>query len=153
MNLDKEYYEIKTSFCNYYVEIWHQYHNIDKVYIGGKKKCVVFSIYLDDPNEVPNLDGFGFDENCNTSGNLQRTHGTQHLLKTALTFVKTLYKASSILLKDTSTIECNGYNMSLMKYSILHYGKTWYEKHFLARPHNTVAHDLYNKSIQDLKHI
>ena len=38
----KEYYRIKTSYCLYYAEIWHQYPNIDKVYFGGKRKCVTF---------------------------------------------------------------------------------------------------------------
>lgn len=49
----KEYYKITTSYCNYYAEVWHQYPNIDKVYIGGKRECVAFTVYLDEP--TPNL--------------------------------------------------------------------------------------------------
>lgn len=31
--MKKEYYKIKTSHATYFVEVWHQYPNVDKVFI------------------------------------------------------------------------------------------------------------------------
>lgn len=68
--MNKEYYKINTNYASYYVELWHsdslrfssswhQYPNIDKIYIGGRKKCVSFSVYLEE-KDSPNLDSFGY---------------------------------------------------------------------------------------------
>ena len=133
----KEYYHIKTSYCNYYAEIWHQYPTIDKVYFGGKKKCVTYSIYLEE-DDTPNLDGLGYDENCNTSADLIKSKGTKHMLATSMMFLKHKYKTSistSIQLKDSSTITCDGgYEMKLPYYYMLYHHQTWYQKQFKAFP-------------------
>lgn len=50
--------------------------------------------------------------------------------------------------KDTSKIQCSGYDMQLGIYYVLHYGKTWYEKNFNAIPRN--APD-YKKDVQKLR--
>lgn len=131
----KEYYKITTSYCNYYAEVWHQYPNIDKVYVGGKKKCVAFTVYLDEP--TPNLDAVGFHEGCNLRGDLSKGHGTRHMVMIAFAFLKTLYHNKInrlVLFRDASVIDCYGYNMPLSQYYMLHYGKTWYQKHFHAQP-------------------
>lgn len=131
----KEYYKLKTTYCNYYAEVWHQYPNIDKVYVGGKRKCVAFTVYLDEP--TPNLDAIGFHEGCNTRGDLSKGHGTRHMVMTAFAFLKLMYRShinGLVLLRDASVIDCYGYDMPLSHYYMLHYGKTWYQKHFHAQP-------------------
>ena len=134
--MNKEYFKLKTSYASYYVEIWHQYPNIDKVYVGGKKKCVSFSIYLED-KESPNLDGFGYDESCNKEGDHVKGVGSIHLLKVSMLFIISHYKLSNdtrFQFKDTSFIECNAYKLALPIYYTVFYGKTWYESKFDAVP-------------------
>lgn len=137
-----EYYKVKTSYCNYYAEVRHQYPGIDKVYFGGKKKCVAFSVYLDEP--WPNLDGIGYDPDCNISGTLEQGKGTRHMILSAFEFINSIYgPQEKVLLKDTSTINCNGYDMSLACYYLLYYGSTYYQKHFQAVP--------FEKSLEEYK--
>lgn len=134
--MNKEYYQLKTSYCVYVVEIWHQYPGIDKVFIGGKKKCVTFSIYLED-KESPNLDGFGYNEECNKQGNHIKGIGSIHLLNVAMLFVLKHYglpRDTRFQFKDTSFIECSTYKQSLPVYYTVFYGKTWYESKFDAIP-------------------
>lgn len=135
--MSKEYFLIKTSYCNYYAEVWHQYPTIDKVYFGGRKKCVTYSIYLDE-DFTPNLDGLGYDENCNTTSDLIRSRGTQHMLLTSIVFLQHKYHdkiSMSIQFKDTSVITCDdGYEMKLSHYYMLYHQKTWYQKQFKATP-------------------
>ena len=138
--MSKEYCLLKTSYSNYYVEVWHQYPNIDKVYIGGRKKCITFSVYLDEP--CPNIDGIGYHENCNKSS------GTKHMVLTSFYFIYHMYKKDVFYFKDTCKILCSGYDMQLGTYYILHYGKTWYEKNFNATPRK--APD-YKKDVRKLR--
>ena len=131
----KEYYLIKTNYSHYYVEIFHQYPTVDKVYIGGKQWCVTFSIYLD--GDLPNIDGIGYDKDCNVTLNLVKSIGTKHMFLCSLAFIKHIYKntiSSTFILRDTSKIDCNKYKMFLPHYYILHHGQTWYQKQFGAEP-------------------
>lgn len=142
MKMNKEYFEITTPFCKYFVEIWHQYPTIDKVYVGGKRKCVSFTVYLTedgriDQEDFPQLDGFGFHQHCNITGNHIKGIGSIHLLNTAMRFVTSHYKLSDdtkFQFKDASFIECASYNMPLSVYYTIFYGKTWYELKFGATP-------------------
>lgn len=139
--MNKEYYKITTSYANYYVEIWHQYPGIDKVYIGGRKKCVGFSVYLDE-GEPPMMDGFGFNPHCNIAGNHIKGIGSVHLLNVAMRFIINHYQLPEDIkfeFKDTSFIECINYNMPLYIYYIIFHGKTWYEEKFDAMPMNKNA--------------
>jgi hypothetical protein len=133
----KEYYKITTSYCNYYACVWKQYPDQDRVFIGAKKKCVTFSIYHYDPDA--NLDGLGFSEDCNITGDLQRGQGTQHMLKTSMHVLMKMYPhlSGKFLFKDTSTIQGErNFKLSLAHHSILHHGKTWYERYFRAVPND-----------------
>lgn len=140
--MNKDYFRIETSFANYTVEIWHQYPSLDKVYIGATKKCVSFSVYLDangkgDRDEHPQLDGFGFNEHCNLTGNHVKGIGSVHLLNTAMRFVTSYYKFPHDIkfqFTDSSFIECISYHMPLSMYYTTFYGKTWYEIKFGAVP-------------------
>lgn len=149
--MSKEYFKITTSYCSYYAEIWHQYPNIDKVYFGGKRKCATFSIYFDEPD--PNLDALGYSENCNISGDMYRQQGTNHMILTAFAFIHQTYSKKNVsqnfLLRDSSYINCQSYSMSLANYCVMHYNKTWYEKHFKAFP--TFDKDLYQTSMSAWK--
>lgn len=145
--MNKEYYKIKTSHATYFVEVWHkgrpyankvehQYPNVDKVFIGGKQKCVSFSVYLEDI-ESPNLDGFGYSEHCNKAGNHIKGVGSIHLLNVSIQFILAHYnlpRDTQFQFKDTSFIECNAYKLSLPVYYIVFHGKTWYESKFNAIP-------------------
>lgn len=153
-----EYFKIKTAYANYYAEIWHQYKGIDKVYIGARKKCVSFSVYLNengsiDEDERPQLDGFGFDKNCNSKGNHLKGIGSVHLLNTALCFIVSHYnlpEKTQFQFTDTSFIECIRYNMPLSVYYLVLHGKTWYEDKFNAEPLFT-SKELFDMQKKTLK--
>jgi hypothetical protein len=151
--MEKTYYLLETKYTKYYATIWHQYPNIDKVHIGGKKKCVSFTVYLDgDP--IPNLDSIGYDENCNVSGDLIKGRGTKHILRTAFTFLQSVYKdkiSNKVLVEDNSIIACNDYEMPLSYYYLIHYQKTWYKKHFDAHIHNTKLQQQFSRDLQKFK--
>lgn len=140
--MSREYFKIVTSYANYNAEIWHQYPGVDKVYVGARKKCVGFSIYLHDDgvaikDEHPQLDGFGFDKHCNMTGNHVRGIGSVHLLNAAMRFVTSYYNFPENVkfqFSDTSFIECIKYHMPLSVYYMVFHNKTWYEMKFAAKP-------------------
>ena len=143
-----EYFTIKTSYAHYHAVIVHQYSgSMDKVYIGSKKRCVLFSIYLD--GDHPNIDAIGFNENCNLAGDLKRGYGTMHMIRCALSFIHNKYPQLKNLpfeLKDVSSISCGRFDLPLSKYYLSKYGKTWYEMKFGAIP---ASHSLllkYNRA-------
>lgn len=135
--MEKEYYKIKTSFASYFVEVWHQYPGIDKVYIGGKSRCVSISVYYES-KEWSNIDGVGYNIDCNYASNHAKGVGTVHLVKCAIGFVTKYYGMDTswgrFLLKDTSYIECNTCKIPLAPFYVLYHGKTWYEAKFGAQP-------------------
>lgn len=137
----REYYKIRTSFANYYVEVWHQYPGIDKVYIGGRSKCMSMSIYHD-TDEWPNIDGVGYKDDCNSRNNHVKGMGTVHLVKCGLRFVKEKYGTRRFLLKDTSYIDCSTGTIPLAPYYVTYHGKTWYESKFGATPSHMPAKEL-----------
>ena len=157
--MNKEHYKIKTAYANYYVEIWHQYETIDKVYIGARKKCIGFSIYLNEKgkvikNEPPEIDGFGFNQHCNITGNHIKGTGSVHLMNTALRFIINHYKLpenTKFQFKDTSFIECIKYHMPLRIYYTIFHGKTWYEDKFGATPLDKHAIPRLQEGKQKLK--
>lgn len=157
--MNKEHYQIKTSYANYYVEIWHQYPTIDKVYIGARKKCIGFSVYLNEKGkslkeEPPEIDGFGFSQHCNITGNHVKGIGSVHLMNTALRFIINHYKLPENIkftFKDVSFIECIKYHMPLRIYYTIFHGKTWYEDKFGALPVNKLAITRLEESRKRLK--
>lgn len=157
--MNKEHYKIKTSYANYYVEILHQYKTVDKVYIGARKKCIAFSIYLNEKgkvikNEPPEIDGFGFNQHCNITGNHVKGTGSVHLMNTATRFIINHYKLpedTKFQFKDTSFIECIKYHMPLRIYYTIFHGKTWYEDKFGALPLDKLAIPRLEESRKKLK--
>jgi hypothetical protein len=148
MSQIREYYTVKTSYSHYYAEIYHQYPTIDKIYFGGKRKCVSFTIYLDEPN--PNLDALGYCEQCHDDCTIKQI-GTKHMVLSAFAFVKQLYGKKGVSqkfqLKDASYISCfrygTRYDMPLTHYCLLHHNKAWYERVFQAVP--VAFHDEYQE--------
>lgn len=139
--MQQEYYSISTPSGNrFYAQVWHQYPNVDKVYFGGRRRCVCFSVYLPDEDEeepeAPNLDSVGYDENCNVSGDLLKGSGTRLMLTAAFAFLRRLYGrlADTVVLVDKSQIVCQRWSMRLSVYYTLHHGQTWYQRTFGARP-------------------
>lgn len=148
----RTYYKVKTKYSNYYVEVFKQYPNSDKVYFGGKQKCVVISVYFD--NQNPNLDAVGYNEDCNIAANLERQIGTKHMVLCAFAFVKKMYgkEVSELFeLKDVSFIKCaNKYHMPLSHHSLMHHNKAWYERVFDAVPCNKHKHE-YTQKVETWK--
>lgn len=152
---ESEYYQLRSGRSRFHAHVWHQYPGvIDKVYIGGRRKCVCFSVYLEEEDgifESPNLDAVGYDEHCNIEGDsrallarakagdlcdLLRGAGTKHMMLVAFAFVRHQYGAlaDKVTLKDKSEILCRRpVHMPLSVYYALHYGQTWYQKQFHAR--------------------
>jgi hypothetical protein len=133
--MSKEYFQIKTSYSSYYAEIRHQHPIVDKVYIGAGQECVSFSVYLDE--DPPQLDGFGFSQHCDYTGNHIKGIGSVHLLNTAMSFIVSHYKLhedTKFELSDVSFIECIRYHLPLSLYYMIYDNKTWYESNFDATP-------------------
>ena len=158
-----DYYILKSRNKRFYAHVWHQYPTIDKVYVGGRQKCVCFSVYLDDDDddrEPPNLDAVGYDENCNLEGDLLRGHGTKHMMLVAFAFLRRMYNARGvlpyILFKDESKIQCQRGTMNLSVFYTLHYCQTWYQKHFGAYPNDPRDKEDFDREMEEwrlLKHI
>lgn len=137
-----KFYLIKTSYAHYYAEVYQLYDGklnyMDKIVIGSKKKCLFFSIYFD--SSEPNIDTIGYSEKCSIGDNM---HGTLHMIKTGISFVKKMYQnylsknnITYFQLKDMSKIHCKSdYKQNLPNYYMMKYGKTWYEKHLGCYPH------------------
>jgi hypothetical protein len=131
--MEKEFYKITTSYCDYYACIWKQYPDQHRVSIGSMKKCLSFFVY--DYDEDATL------EDCNIDD-------TQHMLKVSMKFLQEKYSnlSGKVMFKDTSFIMGErGMRMSLAHKDVLQYGKTWYERNFRAVPDNdTYYSDLKN---------
>lgn len=132
----RDYYKVKTGHATYYAEVWHQYPNIDKVYFGGNKRCLSFSVYLDYIDDPPNIDSLGYHEECNKRGDHVKGTGSVHLLNTGMQFIVEHYKLKHRLfqLKDTSHIECANGPLPLSIFYTTFHNKTWYEAKFKAQP-------------------
>jgi hypothetical protein len=130
-----EYYRLTTAYATYIAEVQHQYPGVHKVNIGNTKKCVSFSVYLED-DELPNLDALGYNESCNSQENLVRGIGTKHMLRTAMEFVLHKYPKVShrFMLKDISVYPCSQYKVDLWAMYLTFHNKTWYEAKFEATP-------------------
>ena len=149
----KEYFRIKTGFCNYKAMVEHMNKYMDRVHIGNKKKCIVISVYFDDIDNNPNIDAIGYHEDCNETGHLLKNTGTVHMIKSSMSFIVkhyNKYKFNKFQLKDKSTIKCqSGWWMPLNVYYLAKHGKTWYEMKLGAKPlRDTVV---YRKDKTNLK--
>lgn len=128
------FYKLQSKSNVYYASVViYKSDELHKVFVGGKKKCVVISVYPDDP--VPNLDAVSFDEQCNEQGDLLRGRGTVDIVKSAMAFVKQLYGFNRFQLTDKSHITCRKkVQVSLIHFYLAKYQKTWYEDKFNAIP-------------------
>ena len=146
---DKQYFKIKTSFANYYLQVQHyvddeDFNYMDKIILGSKTKCMVMSVYLD--GDAPNIDAIAYGDNCNEAGTHKRHIGTIHMIKCGISFVRNIYRnylkkygIQTIILKDKSSIQCyREYEQSLPYFYIAKHGKTWYEKHLGAVPETNI---------------
>jgi len=59
--------------------------------------------------------------------------GTKKMINFMFSFLKEL-GATKVQLQDESTIMCNGKEVSLMWFSFMKYGQTWYERNFGIHP-------------------
>ena len=145
-----EHYLLKTSYCRYYARIEKYSDLLHKVYVGGRKKCVAFSVYIDGESH-PNLDTWSYNNDCNVEGNLEQGRGSLHLLKTACSFIKAKYGHSKIEFIEKSYVMCsNNWRMPLCYYYLVKHGKTWYEEKLGAHPESIKAQQRYRDEKQKL---
>jgi hypothetical protein len=93
--------------------------------------CV--AIGLSKHDKVALLSRLVYDPTCTIDGKMKRGEGTIEMLEFAFKIAKK-YGAEKILLSDKSTFKCNGEDVDLGLYSLMTYGKTWYERKFGFRP-------------------
>lgn len=142
--MESDHYLLKTAYCKYYARIDKFSDLLHKVYVGGRKKCVAFSVYIDGES-LPNLDTWSYNDECNIEGNLEHGRGSFHLIKTACFFVKAKYGHSKIEFIEKSYITCsNNWRMPLCYYYLVKHGKTWYEDKLGAHLESTKGQHRYH---------
>ena len=154
-----EFYELKTNYATYYVKIEKDLYEgmMDRVSIGGNKKCMIISVHFDGDN--PMLNGIGFDNHCNITSNHMNKHGTLHLLKSGISFILEYYKAKMkhieyMDFKDTSHFDCSqDYVQNMITFYIANYRMTWYEAKLYAIHEKKEDQEKYKSSIVELKNV
>lgn len=131
--MQRTFYKIRSPLHSYVAQVDVMSPLLHKVYVGGKKKCVAFSIYQDGSH--PNLDAFSYHPSCNRKGTLPRGEGTKDLLRTALAFLHQTYGSTVVELLDQSKLRCAHHlEVPLIHIYLAKHGQTWYEAHFHATP-------------------
>lgn len=132
-------YRSQSHIYSFFCEVQKQYPDMHRVFLilGGRKKCVIVSVYLD--GDHPNLDAVGYDQNCNLEANLIRGSGSVMIIHVAMTVVYKLYpqlrSSMPFELVDKSHISCrSNYELELPFYYVAKHNKTWYESKLGARP-------------------
>lgn len=129
-------YKVKTKTTTYFASITIYSKLLHKVFFGGKKKCIVISVYQDGTH--PNIDTLSTSRFCDTQGSLQPGTGTIAMIKAAVAFVHSVYpylKGCDFEFIDKSYVDCmSGYRQQLPSLYMVHHGKTWYEAKFQAFP-------------------
>lgn len=115
----------------------------------GKGGCVIFDVYYPhehieevDRDEVlkelatAQLTGVSYNDDCITSGRMERGDGTVAMLVSAIRMLKVLFPAvTGATFKDTSRVDCESRtSVSLKHSSLARHSKTWYMRHFNALP-------------------
>jgi hypothetical protein len=135
----EKYYEIKSEGHTFHAVVLSKEYGHHNIKFGGKKSCVLFSIY--DEERKPNLDRLQYDSECAVNVNvLEQGGGTLIMAKAAMQFMYELFpKQKDMKFMDWSEIECDKEKIvPLAYYYIVKYGKTWYEAKFNARPNDAI---------------
>ena len=93
--------------------------------------CIVAD--LDTSDKVAVLLRLNYSSSCSVDGKMSRGDRTKKMMKFMFSFLKEL-GATKIQLQDESTITCKGNEVSLMWFSFMKYGQTWYERNFGFHP-------------------
>jgi hypothetical protein len=136
-----EYYEI-TCDKNTFTACIIDDNDLYRVYYGGSKSCVSFSVYKDEDGEYPNMDSLGSSPKCNVQGNLEGKEGTVILVKSCLKFMLWRFPMTKhIQFIDSSTKKCaNKVRIDLATFHFAKYGKTWYQDRPETLLHNSQSH-------------
>jgi len=128
------YFEIKHGNQTFYAILNQSNDDNWELFIGGKKHgCIM----MDCKKGRCMLQRVGYDQRCNTSGDMPRGTGTVSMIKAAILFVFDRFpEIHIILLQDHSNVDCNGTEIYLPHTQIIQYGKTWYERKINARLRN-----------------
>jgi hypothetical protein len=130
----EHYYKVKSKNNTFYAIVKDTTHEY-RIKFGGSRDCVNISVYKDDT--IPNINGISYDKRCNKDETLIPGEGTIDMVKTAVTFARTLFPENSkdFMFKDTSAITCNKkIKIPLHYYYLTKHGKTWYQTKFHAVP-------------------
>lgn len=135
----EEYYEILSWPYKFHAIVLKDPENgLHRIKFGGKKGCVMFSIYDDEID--PNLDGISYGRECaynreNPLEGLLPSAGTVDMANVAFAFVSSVFPdKGDVILKDQSKITCNkNRKVSLQHYYIAKHAKTWYQAKFGAK--------------------
>lgn len=95
------------------------------------RPCIV--IGLDKANKLAVLNDLVYSASCTIDGKMKRGEGTIEMMNFAFKMAKK-YGAEKIQLMDHSTFKCKDEKVDLGLYSLMTYGKTWYERKFGFTP-------------------
>jgi hypothetical protein len=121
-------YKVTTEFGTFNVK-----HEGDLLSVGGKKHCVQIMYKKNDVSEMISLQTkYG---GCELTDKVIKGQNTVIMTLLAFTLFKELHpEVEELYLIDSSTIDCDGSSMGLMKSSLLLHGYTYYERKFNAIP-------------------
>jgi len=88
---------------------------------------------LDMSDKVAILLRLEYSSSCSVDGKMTRGDGTKKMMEFMFSLLKEL-GATKVQLQDESTITCKGKAVSLMWFSFMKYGQTWYERNFKFHP-------------------
>jgi hypothetical protein len=134
---------------NYKVEIVDD-GNYEMIFIWSPiRPCIV--VDLDKRNNYAALNTVEYDKGCTVDGKMKRGSGTKEMVKFTIDLLKKR-GVKKVHLKDKSTIECNGKEVSLKLMYFLKNGETWYEKNFGFKPtsDDLDEYNLVKKNRKDL---
>lgn len=134
-------------------------YNID---LGGRMKGCV-RIVVDVPDETlderfaayekekqaAHIAWIGYNKKCAVGDDLPKSHGTRHMIRTAMTIVMNSYDwIKQFSLMDASKVDCKDYEVSLLHSYLSLYGKTYYEKYIHAYLQENSNRMRYNAGVK-----
>lgn len=137
-------YDTAIERSGYKVEIEEEGRYTRILLWSPSQPCFVADI--DTFDKVAVLLRLEYSSSCSVDGKMTRGDGTKKMMNFMFSFLKEL-GATKVQLQDESTIACKGKEVSLMWFSFMKYGQTWYERNFGFHPAERYAGDY--KQVKD----
>ena len=121
-------FRVNTEFGTFQIK-----HENNLLSVGGKKYCVQLVYKKNDESEMLSLQTkYG---GCELTDKIIKGENTVKMVLLAFTIFREYYPdVEEVFLIDSSSIDCEGSPMGLMKSSLLLHGYTYYERKFQAVP-------------------